>query len=75
MPLMQKALDTGSSDLATAYDYKGGITQRTEVRKARLKGDIALTLSLLATKNSMVLCSEEDGVSQSLACTWPHQSW
>jgi replicative DNA helicase len=41
MPLMQKALDTGSSDLATAYDYKGGITQRTEVRKARLKGDIS----------------------------------
>jgi replicative DNA helicase len=41
MPLMQKALDTGSSDLATAYDYKGGITQRTEIRKARLKGEIA----------------------------------
>jgi replicative DNA helicase len=41
MPLMQKALDVGSSDLATAYDYKGGIEQRTEIRKARLKGDIS----------------------------------
>jgi replicative DNA helicase len=41
MPLMQKALDTGTSDLSTAYDYKGSIKQRTEIRKARLKGDIS----------------------------------
>lgn len=41
MPLMQKALDTGSSDLALSYDYKEGINQRTEIRKARLKGDIS----------------------------------
>jgi replicative DNA helicase len=41
MPLMQKALDTGSSDLTAAYDYKGGIEQRTAIRKARLKGEIA----------------------------------
>ena len=40
MPLMQKALDTGSSDLRTAYDYKEGIAQRTAIRKARLKGEI-----------------------------------
>ena len=41
MPLMQKALDTGSSDLTSAYDYKDGIEQRSEIRKARLKGEIA----------------------------------
>lgn len=41
MPLMQKALDTGSSDLTSAYDYKEGIQQRSEIRKARLKGEIA----------------------------------
>jgi replicative DNA helicase len=41
MPLMQKALDTGTSDLNTACDYKGEIDQRTEIRKARLKGEIA----------------------------------
>jgi replicative DNA helicase len=41
MPLMQKALDTGSSDLTAAYDYKEGISQRSAIRKARLKGEIA----------------------------------
>lgn len=41
MPLMQKALDTGTSDLNAAYDYKDGIEQRTAIRKARLKGEIA----------------------------------
>ena len=41
MPLMQKALDTGTSDLNNACDYASEITQRTEIRKARLKGDIS----------------------------------
>jgi replicative DNA helicase len=41
MPLMQQALDVGASDLKAAYDYKEGIKQRTELRKARLKGEVA----------------------------------
>lgn len=41
MPLMQKALDVGSSDLKSAYDFKEGIAQRTDIRKARLKGEIS----------------------------------
>lgn len=41
MMLIQKALDVGSTDLATAYDYKESITKRTEIRKARLKGEIS----------------------------------
>lgn len=40
VPLMQKAVDVGTSDLHEAYDYKTGIEQRTEIRKARLKGDL-----------------------------------
>lgn len=41
LPIMQKALDTGASDLKTAYDFKGNITKRAEIRKARLKGEIS----------------------------------
>lgn len=40
MPLMQKALDVGASDLTTAYDFKENIAQRAELRKARLKGEV-----------------------------------
>jgi replicative DNA helicase len=41
MPMMQKALDVGSTDLTAAYDYKDTINKRTEIRKARLKGEIS----------------------------------
>lgn len=41
MPLMQKAIDIGTNDLSTAYDYKESIKQRSEIRKARLKGEIS----------------------------------
>lgn len=41
MPMMQKALDVGSTDLQTAYDYKDTIDKRSEIRKARLKGEIS----------------------------------
>lgn len=41
LPLMQKALDTGCSDLNLAYDFKDNISQRSDIRKARLKGEIA----------------------------------
>ena len=41
--LFQKALDVGASDLASAYDYSSADTvkQRSEIRKARLSGEIA----------------------------------
>lgn len=41
MPLMQRALDVGACDLKQASDYKSRIEQRTEIRKARLKGEIS----------------------------------
>jgi replicative DNA helicase len=41
MGVIQKALDVGSTDLATAIDYKETIEKRTEIRKARLKGEIS----------------------------------
>lgn len=41
MPLMQRALDTGASDLTTAYDFKETIEQRAALRKARLKGEVS----------------------------------
>lgn len=41
MGVIQKALDVGSTDLATAVDFKEGIEKRSEIRKARLKGEIA----------------------------------
>lgn len=40
LPLMQKAIDVGTTDLTSAYDYKDGIDQRSAIRKARLKGEI-----------------------------------
>lgn len=41
MGVIQKALDVGSTDLANAIDYKESIEKRTEIRKARLKGEIS----------------------------------
>ena len=41
MGVIQKALDVGSTDLASAVDYKESIEKRTEIRKARLKGEIS----------------------------------
>lgn len=41
LPMMQKALDVGSTDLSSAYDYKESIEKRSLIRKARVKGEIA----------------------------------
>lgn len=41
LPIMQKAIDVGTSDLVTAYDFKENLDQRLEIRKARLSGEIA----------------------------------
>jgi replicative DNA helicase len=43
LPMFQKAIDVGTSDLSSAVDYSeaDGIKQRSELRKARLKGDVA----------------------------------
>lgn len=41
LPMFQRAVDVGTSDLNSAYDYKEGISQRTELRKARLKGAVS----------------------------------
>lgn len=43
LPLFQKAIDVGVSDLSTAYDYNDGdaIKQRSAIRKARLAGEVS----------------------------------
>jgi replicative DNA helicase len=41
MPMMQKALDVGTTDLKVAYDYKEEIDKRSQIRKARLAGTIS----------------------------------
>jgi replicative DNA helicase len=41
LPIMQKAIDVGTTDMASSYDYNDGLEQRIEIRKARLKGELA----------------------------------
>lgn len=41
LPIVQKAIDVGTTDLATSYDYNDNIEQRLEIRKARLSGELA----------------------------------
>jgi replicative DNA helicase len=43
LPIFQKAIDVGTSDLSSAYDYNDGdsIRQRSAIRKARLAGEIS----------------------------------
>lgn len=40
LPIMQKAIDIGTTDLAKSYDFNENLEQRFELRKARLAGDI-----------------------------------
>ena len=43
LPLFQKAIDVGTSDLSSALDYSepDGVVQRSAIRKARLSGEVA----------------------------------
>lgn len=41
LPIMQRAIDVGTTDLSSSYDYQEGLEQRIAIRKARLKGEIA----------------------------------
>lgn len=41
LPLMQKAIDVGTTDLSRAYDFAESLEQRFEIRRARLAGEIS----------------------------------
>lgn len=41
LPIVQKAIDVGTTDLASSYDFNDNIEQRIAIRKARLKGELA----------------------------------
>lgn len=41
LSIVQKAIDVGTSDLNTAYDFKENIEQRSIIRKARLSGEVS----------------------------------